>query len=112
MTRHLVLIIISIGLCGCWVIKKQNTLLSGLHKATQEKYVQLLSDKEFRQQRGKWNETYYALAGKGSYRLIFESDSGEYYFADGPKFVCETHRVGGVFLNKKDSTLIYGQAVS
>lgn len=105
MKRFLFLLITTVlTFHGCSLVKMQNSYLSGISKAGSNKHVILLSDQEFRQTRGALNDTYYAKAGKGKYRLVFESDSGEFYLAEEPLFICEHLPVGGIFLDRNDST--------
>lgn len=104
--HFLIILFILLSLSNCQIIKTQNSYLSGIRKASSNRLIVLSSDQKFKQTRGALNDTYFAVAGAGAYRLIFESDSGEFYFAEEPKFICEYYRVGGIFLNKNDSTFI------
>lgn len=90
-------------LCSCGILKKQNNYLSGIRIPETYKTIELLENVEFKQVRGAIKTEYYAFAGKGIYSHILETDSGSYFHADFPEFICEDYDLGGVFLTKEET---------
>ena len=96
-----------LSLSACGIVKKQNYFLTNLRIPNNKEILTLTEDTDFTQIRGKIKTEYYAFAGKGDYELVFESDSGLYYYAYNTIFVCEDNEIGGLFITKENEPHVY-----
>ena len=96
-----------LSLTSCGIIKQQSGYLKNLRKNVYKKTLTLNKDINFKQTRGMIKTEYYAFAGKGDYSLVFESDSGFYFYAATSIFRCEDNEVGGLFMTKDHVPSVY-----
>jgi len=91
------------------IMEEQNSFLNGLKISKQLKEIELLENINIKQTRGQIKTDYFCSVGKGKFKLLWESNKGEFYLSENKSFLCEGMDVGGVFYFKeKNEYFIWG----